>query len=141
MMKDVNERLARWAVVGRTIGEAREAQRPRRGKRAAARAAGISDAHWRHIEAGRRIVSGIAVPPAVSPQVLEDAAVSVGLDPKPLFDELGWDYKPTNPAPKTEDRLSRLEGEMDAIRSDLSSLQEDVRQVLQRLDEEGGSNR
>lgn len=143
-MSDVNERLTRWAAVGQQIGRAREAQRPRRTKRAAARAAGISEAHWRHIEAGKRIVSGTALPPAVSPQALEDAAASVGLDPEPLFRELGWEYSPTRPEaqapPGISDRIARLETDMRGISDAVTALTADVGRVLRRLDPEPASD-
>jgi hypothetical protein len=127
-MGDVNDQLERWADVGAQIGHAREAIRPRRSKRAAAKAARISEAQWRHIEAGRRLVGGVTIPPAVSPQVLEDAALSVGLDPAPLFDRLGWTYEGTGqPAPlDVNRRLDQIETEQREIRA----LVEQIRDAL-----------
>ena len=138
----VDEQLARWAEVGQRIGRARENIRPRRSKRAAAKVAGISEAQWRHIEAGRRVVGGVQIPPAVSHQVLEDAARSVNLDPAPLFEELGWAYAPGD---KTTTiyvdtnvlvRLSSLEESQAEMKEELDEVREAVTRLLSTLGSE-----
>lgn len=90
-------------------------------------------------------MGGVQLPPAVSPQVLEDAAVSLGIDPEPLFAELGWSYAPGARSLATatadrilEDRLGHIEKDMASIREDLEVLQSDVVRVLRRLGSEDG---
>ena len=136
-MTDVEQQLARWAPVAEQIASARRRAWPPLSKRAAARLARISEAHWRHIEAGKRNVGGVDIPPAVSASALESAATAMRLDPRPLFELLGWDYQPSEPRvyldTNMDSRLTRLEETVEAMKEDVGGLQAEVRQLLRRL--------
>lgn len=87
-----------WKEVGRRIEAAR--RRLRLTKRGAATKAGISEALWRHLEAGERSPApGVVVPVSPRDASLEAAARAVALDPAPLFKLVGRDYVPLDDEP------------------------------------------
>lgn len=69
---------------GQAIREARETLGMT--KRAAARAAGISESRWRQIESGVQLKNGVEQPAVTKPETLLQIAKAVGLDPAELLE-------------------------------------------------------
>ncbi|HEV2928631.1 MAG TPA: helix-turn-helix domain-containing protein [Propionibacteriaceae bacterium] len=108
--------IAQWR---RDVGALLErARRERRlSKRAAAQKAGFSEALWRQLEDGRRLINGVEVPANPRDDTLEAAARAVGLDPQAVFDAAQRDYvplpdevdRPESLSTYIEDRLAAIE--------------------------------
>ncbi|MCZ4557923.1 helix-turn-helix transcriptional regulator [Rhodococcus maanshanensis] len=60
-------------------------------KRAAARAAGISEGRWRQIEDGYEVKQGQHFPVRTSPETLVAMAGALGLDAGPILEAAGFD--------------------------------------------------
>lgn len=70
---------------GRLLRLARESHRPRKlSVRSAARRAGVSESHWRHVEAGYEPKGGMEVPVRAAASTLARMAQAVGVTPDQL---------------------------------------------------------
>lgn len=109
-MNDTND-TNRWVALGRALA----GHRTQRGmsKRAAAHAAGFSEATWRQLEAGVRNVSpGIEVEMSARPETVITAASAVGMDPAAALAIVGMAV-PEFPASPTR-RASSVEADIAA---------------------------
>lgn len=79
--------MDRYEAIGAKIREARETAGMSR--RAAAKAATISEARWRQIESGRQRRDGVEVPAVTTAETLTLVARAVDLDPQELLDMAG----------------------------------------------------
>lgn len=77
-----------WAL-GRRITQARIAAGL--SKRAAARAAGLSEARWRHIESGFEVVRGEKYPTRTTPETVARVASALHLDLAEMLEIAGFD--------------------------------------------------
>jgi len=78
-----------WHQIGESLYQGR--RRFQISKREAARRAGISEALWRQLESGGKVVKGALFTPNPRPENLYAAARAVDLDPEPIFHSLEQD--------------------------------------------------
>ena len=92
-----------WRQIGQRLWEGRK--RLQLSKREAASRAGISEALWRQLEGGGKLVEGRVIKPNPRPENLYGALKAVGEDPEAAFDFLHWDIPERLPAQEYDDRL------------------------------------
>lgn len=97
--------------------------------RKAAKAAGIDDATWRHLEEGERTIRGEKVPASPRDDTLAAVARAVGLNPAEVFRAAGREYVPPPDAPSIDDRIAALEAQLGV------QPKKDGRSIEERLDE------
>lgn len=92
-----------WRQIGQRLWEGRK--RLQMSKREAASRAGISEALWRQLEGGGKLVNGRVVKPNPRPENLYQALKAVGEDPRDAFTFLHWDVPESLPTQEYDDRL------------------------------------
>jgi transcriptional regulator with XRE-family HTH domain len=92
-----------WHQIGKHLWEGRK--RLQISKREAASRAGISEAFWRQLEGGGKLINGRRVEPNPRPENLYAALKAVGEDPEPAFEFLHWDVPESLPTHTYDDRL------------------------------------
>ncbi|MBH0778771.1 helix-turn-helix domain-containing protein [Nocardia bovistercoris] len=116
-----------WAL-GRRIEEARTVQRL--SKRAAAKAAGISETRWRHLESGVERIRGEDFPVQTTPDTIARVASALRMNQAELLVEAGFapDAVPEVPADLGHEAIdvSGLSSEdVDKVRSYIAFLREE----------------
>jgi transcriptional regulator with XRE-family HTH domain len=92
-----------WRQIGQLLWEGRK--RLQMSKREAASRAGISEALWRQLEGGGKMVQGRVIKPNPRPENLYGALKAVGEDPEAAFAFLHWDVPEPLPTREYDDRL------------------------------------
>ena len=109
-----------WTQIGQHLWEGRK--RLQMSKREAASRAGISEALWRQLEGGGKLVNGRVIKPNPRPENLYGALKAIGEDPKSAFALLHWDIPESLPTREYDDRLD----------AKLARLGEHDRRVIER---------
>ncbi len=129
-----NTTAAAWKEVGRRLEEARLALRI--SKREVHRRAGVSDITVRDVLRGEhQVAPGVMMPVNPLDQNLARIAYAVGLDPRPLFELVGREWRPELAEPlevSSDVRLDALERNVGELRQEVSALRRRFEEAVER---------